>query len=44
MARGAGGAGQARYFWQYVLNLDDAEQELKNNVNKKLIFGIIKKL
>ena len=35
---------QARYFWNYILNLDDSEQKLKDSVNKKLIFGINKKL
>jgi Flp pilus assembly protein TadD len=35
---------QARYFWEYVLSLDEAEQELKDNISKKLIYGIIKKL
>ena len=35
---------QARYFWKHVLSLDDAEQKLKDNVDKKLIFGITKKL
>ena len=35
---------QARYFWKYVLSLDEAEQELKDNISKKLIYGIIKKL
>ena len=35
---------QARYFWKYVLDLDTAEQKLKNNISKKLIFGITKKL
>ena len=35
---------QARYFWQYVISLDDAEQKLKDNISKKLIFGITKKL
>ena len=35
---------QARYFWQYVLNLENAEEKLKNKVNKKLIFGISNKL
>ena len=34
---------QARYFWKYVLSLDDAKQELKDSINKKLIFGIKKK-
>ena len=31
---------QARYVWNYILSLDNAEQELKDNINKKLIFGI----
>ena len=35
---------QARYIWNYVLNLDEAEEELKDKINKKLIFGISKKL
>ena len=35
---------QARYFWKHVLKLEDAKQELKDIVNKKLIFGIIKKI
>jgi len=34
---------QARYFWKHVLNLDSAEQELKDKINKKIIFGINKK-
>ena len=35
---------QARYFWKHVLKLEDAEQKLKDIVNKKLIFGVIKKI
>ena len=35
---------QARYFWKHVLKLDDAAQKLKDNISKKLIFGITKKL
>jgi len=35
---------KARYFWKYVLGLDDVEQKLKDNISKKLIFGISKKL
>ena len=35
---------QARYFWKYVLSLDDADEELIKNINKKLIFGINKNL
>ena len=34
---------QARYFWKHVLGLDTVEQKLKDNVSKKLIFGITKK-
>tara|TARA_X000000368_G_C23043910_1_gene718258 strand:+ start:367 stop:2076 length:1710 start_codon:yes stop_codon:yes gene_type:complete len=30
---------QARYYWKYVLTLDEAEPELKNKIKKKLIFG-----
>ena len=35
---------QARYFWSYILTLDSSEQELKELVNKKLIFGLNKEL
>ena len=35
---------QARYVWNYVLNLDGTEQDLKDRISKKLIFGIVKKL
>ena len=35
---------QARYFWKHVLNLENAKDDLKENINKKLIFGINKKL
>ena len=35
---------QARYVWKYVLNLDDTEEELKKNINKKLVFGLNSKL
>ena len=35
---------QARYFWKYILNLKNANQELKDSVSKKLIFGINNKL
>ena len=31
---------QARYYWKYVLNLKDVEPELKDEIKKKLIFGI----
>ena len=32
---------QARYYWQYVLNLEDVEENLKIKL-KKLIFGVLK--
>ena len=35
---------QARYFWQHVLSLDATEKKLKDDINKKLIFGITKEL
>ena len=35
---------QARYFWNNILKLNDVEQELKDMIKKKLIFGITKKL
>ena len=35
---------QARFFWKNILNLDSAEEKLKDDINKKLIFGIEKKL
>ena len=35
---------QARYVWKYVLKLDQTEEELKNTINKKLIFGISEEL
>ncbi len=31
---------QARYYWNYVLNLEETEDELKNQVRKKLILGL----
>ena len=31
---------QARYYWNYVLNLETTEKELKENIEKKLIFGL----
>ena len=33
---------QARYYWNYVLNLDSTEDELKKTVEKKLLFGLEK--
>ena len=35
---------QARYFWKHVLNLENTKEELKESINKKLVFGISKKL
>ena len=35
---------QARYIWSGVLKLDKVEQKLKDDISKKLIFGITKKL
>jgi tetratricopeptide (TPR) repeat protein len=35
---------QARYFWNYVLNLDDINNDLKEVISKKLIFGIKNKI
>ena len=31
---------QANYFWNYVLSLDTTEDEMKEKIKKKLIFGI----
>ena len=31
---------QANYFWNYVLNLETTENEMKNRIKKKLILGI----
>jgi hypothetical protein len=31
---------QARYYWNYVLNLQDVEKELKDSIKKKLILGL----
>ena len=31
---------QARYYWNYVLNLEETEDELKNNVQNKLLQGL----
>ena len=33
---------QARYYWKYVLSLDSAEEELKEIINNKLLFGLEK--
>ena len=35
---------QARYTWEYILKLEKTEQELKEKISKKLIFGITKRL
>ena len=31
---------QARYYWKYVLSLDDAEKDLKDIIEQKLIKGL----
>ncbi len=31
---------QARYYWNYVLNLEKTNKDLKNNIEKKLIKGL----
>ncbi len=31
---------QARYYWNYVLNLDDVKKDLKTKIEKKLITGL----
>jgi tetratricopeptide (TPR) repeat protein len=33
---------QARYFWEQVLDLNEIEKDLKENITKKLVFGITK--
>ena len=33
---------QARYYWEYVLNLKSTEKDLKDKVKKKLLFGLEK--
>jgi tetratricopeptide (TPR) repeat protein len=34
---------QARYIWSNILKLNEVEQKLKDDINKKLIFGIVRK-
>ena len=31
---------QARYYWNYVLNLEKVEKDLKEEIEKKLIKGL----
>ena len=31
---------QARYYWNYVLNLKDTKKELRDNIKNKLISGL----
>ena len=33
---------QARYIWGNILKLNDVEQKLKDDIKKKLIFGIVR--
>ncbi|MDC0059506.1 hypothetical protein OAJ18_00630 [Pelagibacteraceae bacterium] len=35
---------QARYIWKHVLTLENIENKLKENIDKKLIYGITEKL
>ena len=35
---------QARYVWNHILKLNETEEKLKNDIKKKLIFGVNKKL
>ena len=35
---------QARYYWNYVLNLDETKNDLKKLVKQKLIYGLDKKI
>ena len=30
---------QARYYWEYVLNLEETKEDLKNKINDKIING-----
>ena len=31
---------QARYFWNYVLGLNDVEEKLRKKIKKKIILGM----
>ena len=31
---------QARYFWRSVLNMEDAEEDMIENINNKLVNGL----
>ena len=33
---------QARYYWKYVLTLEDTEKELRQKIENKLLFGLEK--
>ena len=30
---------QARYYWKYVLNLEDVDSDLKNKIKEKILNG-----
>ena len=32
---------QATYYWKTALSSEEAEDKLKKNINKKLLFGLI---
>ncbi|RPG96092.1 MAG: tetratricopeptide repeat protein, partial [Candidatus Pelagibacter sp. TMED165] len=31
---------QARYYWNYVLNLEETDEELKSKIKNKLVLGL----
>ena len=31
---------QARYYWNYVLNLEDTDKELREKISDKIVFGL----
>ena len=35
---------QARYYWNYVIQLEETETDLKKNIEKKILFGLTEKL
>ena len=35
---------QARYYWNYVIQLEETEADLKKNIEKKILFGLTEKL
>ena len=35
---------QAKYFWNHVLLMDNVEQNIKDNISQKILFGIVNNL